>query len=292
MKLKTNEYKFLSVLRRIMTQNNIRPDRTGTGVKSIFGVDLRFSLENNKFPLLTTRKIPLRMVFEELMWFLRGKTDVRILQDKNVHVWDANTTREFLDNRGLHHYKVGDIGPGYGFQFRYSGAKYINCDSNYEHQGFDQLQYVINLLKTDPTSRRILINLWNPSDLDKMALVPCGFCYQFHVNDGMLSCKITQRSSDIALAGGWNIASASLLTYMLSHICNLKPKEVIWSVGDCHIYQNQFDGVVEQLKRTPRQCPTLHLINTSVKDITKFEYKDFVLHNYKPYPPIKLPLNA
>ncbi len=291
------EYKFLSLMKRIINQQD-RPDRTGIGTKSIFAPqNLCFSLKNNRFPLLTTRSIPLRHITEELLWFLRGQTDVSILQQKGVHVWDANTTREFLDGRKLYNSQIGDAGPSYGFQMRHNGAEYIDCKTDYTGLGFDQLSSVIHLLKNDPFSRRILINLWNPKDTDKMPLPPCGFCYQFYVTEGKdknwLCCKLIQRSSDISLAGGWNIASASLLTIMLAHICNLKPKELIWSIGDAHIYLNQMEGVVKQLARKPRQFPKLYIVKDPIDmDITKFEADHFRLEGYQPYARIKLPMNA
>jgi thymidylate synthase len=216
------------------------------------------------------------------MWFLRGQTDVNILRDKNIHIWDGNSTREFLDNNGFYHLPEWEIGKSYGYQFRNSGGH------------VDQLQNTINLIKSNPTSRRIIINLWNPTEIDEMALPPCLMMYQFYVTDGKyLSCKATQRSSDISLAGGWNIATISLFTIMMAHVCELKPKEIIWSIGDAHIYLNQIDAVKTQLQRLPRPFPTLHVIKSPENnDITKFEYNHFRLDNYTPHPPIKLSMNV
>ncbi|MDC3332834.1 thymidylate synthase [bacterium] len=293
------EEKFLNMLKTILQQPD-RVDRTGVGTRSIFGSQLEFSLEN-QFPLLTTRRIPIRMVFEELMWMMRGQTDSKILLKKKVPVWEPNTTREFLDNRGLAHLKEGDIGESYGFQYRHWNAKYRGCDEKYDGEGFDQLSYVINLLEHNPTSRRIMMNIWNPDRLNGMALPPCLFCMQFYVewvgNEKYLSLKITQRSSDISLAGGWNIATGSLLVCMLAHLLGMKPRRVIWSVGDVHIYLNQLDGVGEQVFRTPREFPTLEIINTPdgnsiIERICAFEWSDFKLYNYKPHPRIKLCMNA
>ena len=291
---------FLGRLRQILREGYEKTDRTGTGTLSLFSPgDLSFSLENNTIPLLTTRPLPLKHIFEELMWFLRGQTDSRILAAKGVNIWNANSTREFLDNRGLYMYPVGDIGPGYGFQFRHAGADYLNCREPYYNLGVDQLARVIHLLKTDPDSRRIIINLWNPADLDKMALTPCGFCYQFYVTpSGGLITKVTQRSSDCALAGGWNIASASMLTYMLASVCGLKAHKVIWSVGDIHIYMNQIEAVKEQLTRKAVQpFPKLYVHSDAPslengRDITEFEYTDFSLINYNPQKRIKFAMNA
>jgi len=285
------EVNFLNILRDILKQPD-RSDRTTIGTKSIFSPpELRFSLRNGQFPLLTTRKINLKFVFEELMWFLRGQTDVSVLREKGIHIWDGNTNRSFLDQRGLAHYNDWDLGPSYGFQFRHSGAPYIDCKTDYTGQGVDQLQYVIDEIKRNPYSRRLVINLWNPSDLGKMALQPCGFCYQFYVSNGELSCKLTQRSSDIALAGGWNVASASLLTIFIASVCDLTPGELVWSIGDAHIYLNQLDAVRIQLQRDPKPFPTLRLKQTR-KNITEYEFTDIELHNYTPYNHIKIHFNA
>jgi thymidylate synthase len=294
------EKNFLDRLKLILSTGYKKSDRTGTGTLSLFSPgDLSFSLKDNTIPLLTTRQLPLRHIFEELIWFLRGQTDVKILQRKGINIWNDNTNKEFLDKRGLNTYPEWDLGPSYSFQFRYSGAQYNTCKDSYHGKGFDQLNYVIGLLKNNPDSRRIIINLWNPSDLDKMSIGPCGFCYQFYVTpDKELITKITQRSSDIALAGGWNIASASLLTYMLSSVCGLKPHSVIWSTGDTHIYLNQIDGVKEQLSRKLYMpFPKLYLNDNAPsllnnKDITEFEYSDFSLINYNPQKKINFAMNA
>lgn len=287
------ELLFLQLLREIGTQEN-RPDRTGVGTRSIFApTELRFSLRDNQFPLLTTRKMPLRIIFEELMWFLRGQTDVSILRKKNIHIWDGNTSREFLDSRQLHHYIEGDLGPSYSFQFRHFGAEYQDCRTDYTGQGFDQLGHVIHELKHNPTSRKIMINLWNPKDSSKMSLEPCAFCYQFYVKNGRLSCKLTQRSSDVSLAGGWNIASASLLTILLAHVCGLEPDELIWSIGDAHIYLNQLNSVQKQVERSPRAFPKLYIIHSPKDmDITQFEFEHLQLDGYTPHPHISFPMNV
>lgn len=273
-----HESKFLNILKTIIIQPTTRHSRTGVDIKSVFAPpELRFSLENNTFPLLTTRKLPLRHIFEELMWFIRGQTDANILRNKNIHIWDGNSSRQFLDSNGFEHLPEWNIGKSYGYQFRHSGK--------------DQLKEVVRLLKTDPTSRRIIINLWNVGDLDAMVLPPCLFCYQFYVENNMLSCKATQRSSDISLAGGWNIATVSLLTILLAQVCGLKPKEIIWSVGDAHVYVNQIDSVITQMTRVPREAPRLHLIRHR-DDITSYVYDDLVLVDYNPHPPINIKMNV
>ncbi len=287
------EFQFLQLIRDILKKED-RPDRTGVGTKSVFSpTELRFSLRDNRFPLLTTRRMSFRMIFEELMWFLRGQTDVSILQKKGVPIWNGNTTRSFLDSRGLKHLQEGDLGPSYSFQFRYAGADYKDCRTEYTGQGFDQLQYVIRELKHNPYSRKIMINLWSPKDLAKMSLEPCAFCYQFYVKDKRLSCKLTQRSSDVALAGGWNIASAALLTYLLARECDLEPDELIWSVGDAHVYLNHIDTINQQVERVPRLFPRLYLQpSAKEKPITELEFTDLRLENYIPHPILKLPMNV
>lgn len=292
------ENQFLQTLRTILTNGYKKSNRTLTKTLSIFGNELRFDLSNNKFPLLTTRNMTFRLIFEELIWFLRGQTDSKILESKNVNIWKANSSREFLDGVGLHEFEVGDIGNTYGFLYRHLGATYIDCKTDYSNQGFDQVQNVINLLKNDPDNRRIIINLWDPNNFDKATLPPCCFNYQFYVtpNKGLIT-KATQRSSDISLAGGFNIASASLLTIMLARICGLQPYLLIWSTGDTHIYENQLDSVREQLKRNPRPFPQLWVRDSAPsfvngKEIVDFECSDFMLVNYNPYDKIKIEMNA
>lgn len=291
------ESKFLRTIHHVLHNGQLRPTRTGVLARSVFDVHLKFSLANNILPLLTSRRLPLRSIFEELMWFIRGQTDAKILASKNVNVWNANTSRGFLNDRGLSYYQVGDIGPSYSFQFRYAGAPYRGCDyKNYSTMGEDQLKNVIDTITHDPNSRRMLISLWNVSDLKDMALVPCGFCYQFYVDiqNKRLSCKVIQRSSDIALAGGWNVASASLLVIFIAKMTGLTPHELIWTVGDCHIYVDQIKGVEEQLRRKPVPFPTLEVLKplVTMKDLESLEFEDLVLKNYNPYPPIKIPMSV
>lgn len=302
---------FLDNLKDILENGYEKMDRTGTGTFSLFGKEIHFDLTDNKFPLLTTRLMPLRLIFEELMWFLRGQTDSKILEEKNVNIWRDNTTREFLDSRGLNHYDIGDMGASYSFQYRYNGIEYKDCYTDYSSMGgYDQLRSVVDQLINNPDSRRIMINLWIPSDLDKMALPPCLFCFQFYVTpNGGLITKATQRSSDISLAGGWNIATTALLTYILAYYCNLTPEKIIWSTGDTHIYLNQIESVKKQLSRTPYRFPKLFIKNSAPKlykdenkrikfdkntnfNIIDFEYSDLELLNYKSHPSIKINMNA
>ena len=262
---------------------------------SLFSRELRFDISKYQIPMMTTRPLSLRIIFEELMWVLRGQTDNKILNEKKINIWNYNTTREFLDKQNLKHLPEGDIGASYGFQMRYYGEKYTDCKEKYENDlnGFDQLVYVIDLLKNNPTSRRIIINLWNPSQLHEMTLPPCLYGYQFYVNDNKLSCKLIQRSSDIALAGSHNCASGALLTFMLCNITGLEPGELIWSPSDIHIYLNQIESVKEQILRIPKPFPVLKIIKKPKNNnIRNFEFDHLCLINYDPHPIIHFAMNV
>jgi dihydrofolate reductase/thymidylate synthase len=290
------EIEMLSLMDEILTTGNKRKDRTDTGTLSLFSRELRFDLSQDRIPMMTTRPLSLRIIFEELMWILRGQTDNKILNEKKINIWNDNTSREFLDKRELHYLPEGDIGASYGFQMRHYGDTYINCKT--ENKGFDQLDYVINLLKTDPYNRRIIINLWNPTQLDQMALPPCLYGYQFYVAEDSnkvkrLSCKLIQRSSDIALAGSHNCSAGALLVRMLCNITGLEPGELIWSPSDIHIYLNQVKSVEQQLKRIPKPYPILKIVKNPVdNDIRNFEFGHLMLLNYDPHPRIHFAMNA
>ena len=289
-KRKSSEYQYLKLINNILLCGINKTDRTGTGTLSFFGSQSRYNLIN-EFPLLTTKKMFFRGIFEELLWFLKGQTNANILKDKKVNIWNQNTTREYLDSIGLNHYKEGECGPIYGFNFRHFGAKYINCDNDYTGQGFDQFINVINLLKNKPNSRRIIINLWNPNDLDKVCLPPCHVLYQFWVDGDKLSCSMYQRSGDVGLGVPFNIASASLLTYIVANLTNLKPFELIHSIGDNHIYNDHIDALKEQVKRIPHKFPKMEIEYRNQKNIEDFVYEDFKLDNYVSHPPIKMSMS-
>ncbi len=284
---KNEEYQYLNLIKKILEKGVKKDDRTQSGITSYFGEQMRFNL-NNTFPLLTTKKVHLKSVIEELLWFLNGKTDVTLLKEKNVNIWNKNTSREYLDNMGLYHLNENDGGPIYGFNFRHFGAKYIDCKTNYTNQGFDQIEYVINELKNNPNSKRILINLWNPNDLNKVSLPACHVLYQFWVNDNKLSCLMYQRSADVGLGMPFNIASASLLTYILGKLTNLKPYELIYSVGDAHIYNNHIKQLEKQIKNIPYEFPTLQIKDRNQTKIEDFIYDDFILENYHHHKSIKM----
>jgi len=287
------EYQYLEIMKNIIHTGIDRNDRTGTGTLSLFGSTQRYDLSET-FPMSTTKRIFVRAVFEELMLYLSGKTDNKILKDKNIHIWNGNTSREFLDKRGLQHYPEGDMGETYGFNFRHFGGQYQDCKTDYEStNGYDQLQNVINLLKNDPTSRRIIINLWNASTLHNAALPSCLMMYQFYVDvyAKKLSCIIYIRSSDYFLANNWNTCTGALLVHLL---CNLKeidltPGEIIVNTGDTHIYKNHLEQVNINLERKPYPFCKL-LIKNKKNKITDFNFEDLQFIGYKCYPNISAPM--
>jgi dihydrofolate reductase/thymidylate synthase len=288
-KSNVEEQQYLDIVKNILENGIKRNDRTNTGTLSIFGCQMRFSLQNKKnniLPLLTTKKVFIRGVIEELLWFLRGDTNIKLLQDKKVNIWNGNSSRDFLDSIGLHNNEVGDPGPIYGFNFRHFGAEYKDCHTDYTNQGIDQLVDVIDKLKNNPTSRRIIINLWNPSQLNDVALPACHTLYQFYVDveKKHLSCSLYQRSGDMGLGIPFNIASCSILTHILAKCCDLIPYEIIHTIGDAHVYLNHIDALKEQLKKEPTQFPTLEITKdiNNIVDIENLNYKDFVISGYNP----------
>jgi thymidylate synthase len=286
------EYVYLGLLEKILNEGNHRGDRTGTGTVSLFGQQMKFDI-SNEIPILTTKFVPWKSCIKELIWFLKGQTDVSILQNQGVKIWDGNSSRDFLDKQGLTNLPIGDIGAGYGFQWRHCGADYKTCKDNYDGQGFDQVQFILNELKTNPTSRRMYMTAWNPSALNKMALPPCHLSAQFYVEiddngDKHLSCQMYQRSVDTFLGCPWNIMSYSVLTYIFAMMCNMKPKELIMCLGDTHIYKNHIEQVKEQLNRHPYPFPKLVLSESiKTKNIDEIEINDFALVDYIYHPAIK-----
>ena len=259
---------YLDLLQEIMDKGVVKSDRTGVGTKSIFGHQMRFDLSEG-FPLLTTKKVHLRSIIHELLWFISGDTNIGYLHDNKVTIWD-----EWADANG-------DLGPVYGKQWR----SWQTPDG----RSIDQLSEVIETIKKNPDSRRMIVCAWNPSDVDKMALPPCHCFFQFYVADGRLSCQLYQRSADTFLGVPFNIASYALLTMMIAQVCGLQPGEFVHTTGDTHIYLNHFDQVREQLSREPRPLPTMRL-NPEVKSIFDFKYEDFTLEGYDPWPAIKAPV--
>ncbi|XP_057374939.1 thymidylate synthase-like isoform X1 [Daphnia carinata] len=281
------EHQYLHLIRNLIQNGNVKGDRTGTGTRSIFGAQMRFSLRNGKFPLLTTKRVFWRGLMEELLWFVRGSTNAKELQEKDIRIWDGNSSREYLDSIGLKDREEGDLGPIYGFQWRHFGAKYDNMHSDYSGQGVDQLKNLIHTIRTNPEDRRMILTAWNPSALREMALPPCHCLAQFYVANGELSCQMYQRSADMGLGVPFNIASYSLLTYMIAHVTGLKPGEFIHTLGDAHVYSNHISALEKQLEREPRPFPTLKIAR-QVSDIDDFKAEDFVLEGYDPHPKIPM----
>lgn len=252
---------------------------------------MRFSLRDGTMPLLTTKRVFWKGIVEELLWFLRGCTSSKELAERGVHIWDANGSRAFLESRGLGEREEGDLGPVYGFQWRHFGATYRTMHDSYEGEGIDQLAEVVELLRRDPTSRRILMSAWNPPDLAKMALPPCHVLSQFLVDeDRSLTCILYQRSADLGLGVPFNIASYALLTHMLAHVTGLRPHELVHVMGDAHVYENHVEPLQSvQLGRVPRAFPKIRFAR-GLEDMSAFCAEDIQLVGYDPYPSIKLPM--
>lgn len=259
---------YLKLLEHVKLNGQKKEDRTGTGTLSVFGYQMRFNL-NDGFPLLTTKKVHLKSVIYELLWFLSGDTNIKYLKDNNVSIWD-----EWADENG-------NLGPVYGHQWRSWPTS--------EGKEIDQISNLITQIKKNPDSRRLIVSAWNVGEINKMKLPPCHCFFQFYVADGRLSCQLYQRSADIFLGVPFNIASYALLTQMIAHVCDLKYGEFIHTLGDAHIYMNHIDQVNEQLSRKPKKLPKIK-INPSVKNIFNFKYEDFSLEEYDPYPLIKAPV--
>ncbi|KAJ4957444.1 hypothetical protein NE237_024555 [Protea cynaroides] len=276
------EYLYLRLVQDIISNGNQKDDRTGTGTLSKFGCQMLFNLRKS-FPLLTTKRVFWRGVLEELLWFISGSTNAKVLQEKDIHIWDGNSSRDYLDRIGLGDREVGDLGPIYGFQWRHFGARYTNMHADYTGQGFDQLLDVIYKIKNKPDDRRIVLSAWNPCDLKLMALPPCHMFAQFYVANGELSCQMYQRSADVGLGVPFNIASYALLTCMIAHVCGLVPGDFIHVIGDAHVYRTHVRPLQEQLQKLPKPFPILK-INPQKKDIDSFVTSDFKLIGFKRYP--------
>lgn len=283
---KHEEFQYLDLVRDIIGSGALRSDRTGTGVLSKFGCQMRFNLRKS-FPLLTTKRVFWRGVVEELLWLISGSTSAKVLQEKGIHIWDGNASREYLDSIGLSEREEGDLGPVYGFQWRHFGAKYTDMHADYSGQGVDQLADVIHKLRHAPHDRRIVLSAWNPADLRLMALPPCHMFAQFYVADGELSCQMYQRSCDMGLGVPFNIASYALLTCMIAHVCDLQVGDFIHVLGDAHVYSNHVEPLKEQLLHSPRPFPTL-VIKGRRRDIDAFSADDFELLDYSPHKKIAM----
>lgn len=293
------EYQYINLVRDIIDRGSWEEGRNGK-TKGIFGSSMRFSLQDGKIPILTTKKTAWKTCLKELLWFIRGETDNKILRKQGVHIWDANGSREFLDSRGLQLYPEDMLGPIYGYQWRNYNASY-NCFSgkpiqNIEHpfDGIDQLQQIIDALK-DPkqrTSRRLIMTAWNPKQLDQMALPPCHVMCQFNVHDGdKLSCALYQRSNDECCGTPFNIASYSFLTHLLAKHCGLQAYEFVYFKGNCHIYEDHIEGAKTQIEREPFEFPTISIKQVR-ENINDYQPEDFVIENYQHHAPIKFQMVA
>ena len=295
---------YLDLLTRIKTEGAVKTDRTGTGTKSVFGHQMRFDLSQG-FPLLTTKKVFLKGIIHELLWFLNGDTNIKYLVDNGVHIWDNDayryynelcvkegvlpvTMEEFLRaaqegiDSPIEGYKFGDLNHVYGYQWRSWPRP--------NGEAIDQIQQIVDLIKNNPDSRRIIVSAWNVADVEKMALPPCHTLFQFYVANGKLSCMLYQRSADTFLGVPFNIASYALLTMMMAQVCGLEAGEFVHTLGDTHLYLNHLGQVDEQLSRTPRALPKMRL-NPDVKSIFDFKFEDFTLEGYDPHPTIKAPMS-
>ncbi|KAL9652647.1 hypothetical protein ABK040_003950 [Willaertia magna] len=281
------EYQYLDIIKELLfNEHLIREDRTKVGTISKFGYQLKFSLRNNRFPLLTTKRVFWKGVAKELLWFISGDTNAETLSKDGIHIWDGNGSRKYLDSIGLDKREENDLGPVYGFQWRHWGEKYLDFHSDYK--GIDQLKRCIDLIKNEPMNRRIIMSAWNVSDLKEMALPPCHVLCQFYVNDeNELNCQMYQRSCDMGLGIPFNIASYALLTRLVGQVCGLKCGDFIHVLGDAHIYRNHIDALKKQLEREPKHFPILN-INCEKKDIDEFVFEDFQLIDYEPHGMIKM----
>lgn len=255
---------YLDLLARARHEGNFKSDRTGTGTYSVFGHQMRFNLADG-FPVLTTKKLHLKSIIHELLWFLSGDTNIRYLKDNGVRIWD-----EWADENG-------NLGPVYGYQWRSWPAP--------DGRHIDQISQVVEMIKRNPDSRRLIVSAWNPALVDEMALPPCHALFQFYVADGKLSCQLYQRSADIFLGVPFNIASYALLTLMVAQVCDLQPGDFVWTGGDCHLYSNHLEQADLQLTRQPLPLPVMR-INPEVKDLFAFRYEDFTLEGYEAHPHI------
>ncbi|MBV8047542.1 MAG: thymidylate synthase [Paludibacterium sp.] len=259
---------YLDLMQHVLAHGQDKSDRTGTGTRSVFGYQMRFDLSEG-FPLVTTKKLHLKSIVHELLWFLSGDTNIRYLKENGVSIWD-----EWADEHG-------DLGPVYGYQWRSwptpDGGK------------IDQIAQVVEMIRRNPDSRRLIVSAWNPALVEQMALPPCHSLFQFYVAGGKLSCQLYQRSADIFLGVPFNIASYALLTQMVAHVCGLQPGDFVHTLGDAHLYSNHFEQAREQLARAPRQLPVMR-INPAVTDLFAFRFEDFVLEGYDPHPHIKAPV--
>ena len=283
-----DENQYISLIKDILEYGKMVNGRNGDAL-TVFGAAMHFNLENNTIPILTTKKVAWKTCAKELFWFLKGSTNNELLRAINVHIWDANASRDFLDSRHLQYLQENDLGPVYGHQWRHFNAEYKDCHTDYSGKGVDQIQYIINCLK-DPVerySRRLIMSAWNPQQIEQMALPPCHVLAQFNVIGNELSCSLYQRSGDVGLGVPFNIASYSLLTHILAKHCELIPKEFVYYLGNSHIYDNHIEELKKQTERTPFEFPKI-CINNKYDNIEQYSLQDIELIDYKCHESIKM----
>lgn len=284
-----DEQQYLNLINNIINNGILETGRNGN-VKSIFGVTMRFDLTNNTIPLMTTKKLAWKTCLKELLWFISGKTDNKILKQNNVKIWNENASREFLDSRGLHHLEEDDLGPVYGHQWRHFNAKYTSCNDDYTDKGIDQLKNIIDLLN-DPSqnnSRRLLISAWNPQQLDEMALPPCHVLMQFKVTQNKnLHLALYQRSGDVGLGVPFNIASYAFLAHLVAHHCGLNATELVHFIADAHIYEEHLEILTGQKSLKPLEPPKINIKN-KYDSIDKYTFEDFEINNYNHLQQLKM----
>lgn len=282
------EKQYLDLIKRILLKGSKKLDRTGTGTLTLSGQLMRFNLEDNNFPLLTTKRTAYLTILKELLFFIKGQTDNKILTSQNVHIWTPNSTKEFFKKNGINR-NPGDLGPIYGFQWRHFGAEYKTCHDDYEGQGIDQLQQLIDDIKKNPYSRRHLVSAWNPQCLKEMALPPCHTLFQVLVLDNKISLTLFQRSGDMGLGVPFNIASYSILAKIIAYMTGFEAGEFIHFITDAHIYLNHIDPLKEQIEREALPFPKLRIKpKREIKKISDFELEDFELEGYQHHEPIKM----
>ena len=288
------EYQYLKLINKIINKGFLEKGRNGNTI-GLIGEQMRFPLENNKMPLITTKKLAWKSCLKELLWFIKGDTSNETLQNQNVKIWNGNASREFLDSRGLTYLAENDLGPVYGHQWRFYNARYYDCHTNYKNKGIDQLQNVIDGIieskETGISSRRLILNAWNPQQLNEMALPPCHVLSQFFVQDNKLSCALYQRSGDVGLGIPFNIASYSFLTHLLAKHCDLEAKEFIHFIGNAHIYEDHKEALLDQVNRKPKKEPTLEIIKQR-ENIDDYVFTDFKIKNYNHDEIIKMEMRA
>ena len=286
------EEQYLAVIRDLIQCGTTYDGRNGTTICDV-GTAMVFSLKDGRLPLMTTKQLAWKTCLKELLWFIKGSTNNEELTRQKCYIWNGNSSREYLDSRGLGHLKENDLGPVYGFQWRHFNGNYVDCLTDYSGVGVDQLEYIINALKgADRYSRRLVMSAWNPCQLDDMALPPCHILSQFHVTEGdQLTCTMYQRSGDVGLGVPFNIASYSFLTHLIAKHCGLKAKEFVYYLGNTHIYDDHIEPLKEQLERKPYEFPTLDILEKK-ENIEDYVLEDFVVKDYKCWPTIKMEMRV